>query len=84
MVTVDELIRGVNIVGECASSLPGIRFISVDVVKRADGVDRVVEIGDGQVSDLVGRTAARFAKGCTSPVNVQITNSDEYAAFWRS
>lgn len=36
-------------------------FFSVDVVERKDGVLRIVEIGDGQVSDLVGWTAERFA-----------------------
>lgn len=36
-------------------------FFSVDVALRADGVPRIVEIGDGQVSDLVGWTAAAFA-----------------------
>jgi len=35
-------------------------FFSVDVVRRDDGVLRVVEIGDGQVSDLVGWSAAAF------------------------
>lgn len=29
-------------------------FYSVDIIQREDGVWRVVEIGDGQVSDLVG------------------------------
>jgi hypothetical protein len=37
------------------------RFYSVDVVKRADGQHRIVEVGDGQVSDLVGWTPDRFA-----------------------
>jgi hypothetical protein len=36
-------------------------FFSVDVVRREDGVARVVEIGDGQVSDLVGWSPAAFA-----------------------
>jgi hypothetical protein len=36
-------------------------FFSVDVARRSDGELRVVEIGDGQVSDLVGWSAARFA-----------------------
>jgi hypothetical protein len=49
-----------EIVRECARRLPG-RFYSVDVVQRADGVDRVVEIGDGQVSDLVGWDEDEFA-----------------------
>lgn len=36
-------------------------FFSIDMVERRDGVLRVVEIGDGQVSDLVGWSAERFA-----------------------
>jgi hypothetical protein len=35
-------------------------FFSVDIVRRNDGVLRVVEVGDGQVSDLVGWTAEAF------------------------
>ena len=42
-----------------ASAVP---FFSVDVATRADGILRVVEIGDGQVSDLVGWESARFAE----------------------
>lgn len=37
-------------------------FFSVDVVQRADGTERVVEIGDGQVSDVVGWDAADFVR----------------------
>jgi hypothetical protein len=37
------------------------RFYSVDIIQRADGVLRIVEVGDGQVSDLVGWTPQRFA-----------------------
>lgn len=37
-------------------------FFSVDVVRRADGVLRVVEIGDGQVSDIVGWSAQVFTE----------------------
>ncbi len=35
-------------------------FFSVDIATRTDGVPRVVEVGDGQVSDLVGWTAEQF------------------------
>ena len=49
-----------SIVSECAQRINS-RFFSVDVVRRADGVLRVVEIGDGQVSDLVGWTPGQFA-----------------------
>src|SRR5262249_39914475 len=42
-----------EIVQKCAERLPS-KFFSVDVARRADGQLRVVEVGDGQVSDLVG------------------------------
>jgi hypothetical protein len=48
------------IVYECAKRHRR-RFYSVDVVQRGDGQLRIVEIGDGQVSDLVGWTPERFA-----------------------
>jgi hypothetical protein len=48
-----------NIVFECGDRIRG-RFFSVDVVTRSDGQLRVVEIGDGQVSDLVGWPVGRF------------------------
>ena len=47
------------IVVECARRIPS-RFFSVHVVEREDGVLRVVEVGDGQVSDLVGWTPHKF------------------------
>jgi hypothetical protein len=37
-------------------------FFSVDIAMRSDFVPRVVECGDGQVSDLVGWTPEEFAK----------------------
>lgn len=37
-------------------------FFSVDVALREDGAARIVEIGDGQVSDLVGWSPERFAE----------------------
>lgn len=48
-------------VTECAWRIRS-PFFSVDVVKRADGELRIVEIGDGQVSDVVGWTPEIFAK----------------------
>jgi len=48
------------IVHQCAKRLPS-RFYSVDVVEHNDGQLRVVEVGDGQVSDLVGWTPEQFA-----------------------
>jgi ATP-grasp domain, R2K clade family 3 len=36
-------------------------FFSVDIATREDGVPRVVEVGDGQVSDLVGWEPRQFA-----------------------
>ena len=49
-----------EIVEDCAQRINS-KFFSVDVVERSDGCKRVVEIGDGQVSDLVGWTSERFA-----------------------
>jgi hypothetical protein len=45
---------------ECAKRIAS-PFFSVDIALRADGVERVVEIGDGQVSDLVGWEPEAFA-----------------------
>lgn len=50
-----------TIVEECAKRIES-KFFSIDMVERRDGVKRIVELGDGQVSDLVGWTAERFAK----------------------
>jgi hypothetical protein len=49
-----------EIVELVAASIPS-RFFSVDIIRRTDDVIRVVEVGDGQVSDLVGWTAQKFA-----------------------
>jgi hypothetical protein len=51
---VPELVR------QCAERLPS-KFFSVDVARRRDGALRVIEVGDGQVSDLVGWSATAFA-----------------------
>jgi hypothetical protein len=50
-----------DIVSDCAARIPS-PFFSVDVVRRRDGVLRVVEVGDGQVSDLVGWSPGAFAE----------------------
>jgi len=50
-----------SIVSECARRIQS-RFFSVDVIRRADGVLRIVEIGDGQVSDIVGWTPEEFVR----------------------
>ena len=50
-----------ELVSVCARRINS-RFFSIDVAARTDGALRVVEIGDGQVSDLVGWGAARFAE----------------------
>ncbi len=47
-------------VEQCAERIAS-PFFSVDVAQRSDGELRVIEIGDGQVSDLVGWSADRFA-----------------------
>jgi ATP-grasp domain, R2K clade family 3 len=49
-----------EVVKACAERINS-KFFSVDTVERQDGCQRVVEIGDGQVSDLVGWTSERFA-----------------------
>jgi len=49
-----------GIVHECGERHKS-RFYSVDVVGRGDGQLRIVEIGDGQASDLVGWTPQEFA-----------------------
>jgi ATP-grasp domain, R2K clade family 3 len=50
-----------EIVRVCAERIQSL-FCSVDVVTRADGELRVIEVGDGQVSDLVGWSPERFAQ----------------------
>jgi hypothetical protein len=50
-----------DIVNECARRLKQ-RFYSIDVIERTDGQLRVVEVGDGQVSDLVGWDPKTFAE----------------------
>ena len=37
-------------------------FFTVDTAMTTSGSERIVELGDGQVSDLVGWTAERFAQ----------------------
>jgi hypothetical protein len=49
-----------DIVRQCAERVPS-KFFSVDVARRRDGELRVVEVGDGQVSDLVGWSPRAFA-----------------------
>ena len=49
-----------EIVRECAGRIPS-PFFSVDIAVREDGEQRVVEIGDGQVSDLVGWPVDAFS-----------------------
>jgi len=50
-----------TIVDDCARRFPE-DFISIEAIKRRDGDLRIVEIGDAQVSDLVGWTAQRFSE----------------------
>ena len=49
-----------EIVQRCVERLPS-KFFSVDVARHTDGRLRVVEVGDGQVSDLVGWSPEAFA-----------------------
>ncbi|MBW4681807.1 MAG: ATP-grasp domain-containing protein [Microcoleus vaginatus WJT46-NPBG5] len=55
-----------DLVKECAQIIPS-SFFSVDVIETIDGRQRVVEIGDGQVSDLVGWTPEEFTRIWFSP-----------------
>jgi hypothetical protein len=48
-----------DIVTVCASRINS-KFFSVDIIDAIDGSQRVVEIGDGQVSGLVGWSVDRF------------------------
>jgi ATP-grasp domain, R2K clade family 3 len=48
-----------DIVTECARRINS-KFFSIDIIDRIDGSQRVVEIGDGQVSGLVGWNVDRF------------------------
>jgi ATP-grasp domain, R2K clade family 3 len=50
---------------DCAARIKS-RFFSIDPIDRQDGVKRIVEIGDGQVSGLVGWTTERFVEICHS------------------
>ncbi|MGL4610202.1 MAG: ATP-grasp domain-containing protein [Trueperaceae bacterium] len=42
-----------DLVVECANKFSS-RFFSANVTQRDDGVKRIVELGDGQVSGLIG------------------------------
>ncbi len=53
--------RAMEILVRVARDVPS-PFFSVDIAERTDGRFRVVEIGDGQVSGLVGWTPERFAE----------------------
>ena len=57
-----------DVVRACAERIPS-KFFSIDVALRRDGVLRVVEIGDGQVSDLVGWSPAALARIWTRAVS---------------
>lgn len=50
-----------DIVLECTERLPNL-FYSVDICQNAEGNYRIIEIGDGQVSDLKSWTAEQFYK----------------------
>lgn len=49
------------LVSQCATRIES-KFFSVDVITRNDSALRIVEIGDGQVSDLVGWSLERFVE----------------------
>ncbi len=72
------VIRGTPFANNPCDSIPAIvtevvarihsPFFSVDVAERDDGVERVIEVGDGQVSDVVGWTPERLARIWTMAV----------------
>lgn len=47
------------------------RFVTTDVVRRADGAWRVVEVGDGQVSDRPAALAPEVLIGALTSERVQ-------------
>jgi hypothetical protein len=57
----DDTVQIPAIVGEVSRRIPS-PFFSVDVVKRSDGQSRIVEVGDGQVSDIVGWSPERLVE----------------------
>jgi hypothetical protein len=50
-----------DLVASCAQRISS-PFFSVDVARRSDGVSRIVEIGDGQVSDRKGWSAQQLVE----------------------
>jgi hypothetical protein len=50
-----------DVVFECARRIKS-HFFAVDAALNMSGIERIVEIGDGQVSDLVGWTPSCFAE----------------------
>jgi hypothetical protein len=50
-----------QLVKTCSAKINS-KFFSVDVVKTKEGIERIVEIGDGQVSDIVGWSPDRLAE----------------------
>lgn len=66
------VIKGTPFANDPGSSIPQIvaeaaeciesPFYTIDFVHRADGIDRIVEIGDGQVSDVVGWSPQRLVE----------------------
>lgn len=65
------VIKGIPYAGDAKAEVPEIvkeaarrissSFFTIDVIKTFSGVDRIVEVGDGQVSDIVGWSAKRLA-----------------------
>lgn len=50
-----------DIVKECACRIDS-KFFSIDIIKNKTNEHRIVEIGDGQVSDIVGWKPERFVE----------------------
>ena len=69
-------LRAMSILDRIKDIVPS-PFYSVDIVQRDDGEFRIVEIEDGQVSDLVGWTPERFAAVWKEVANTQRVQNAE-------
>jgi hypothetical protein len=67
-----------DIVRTCASRVAS-PFFSVDVAKRNDGVLRLIELGDGQVSDRKEWSAATFVQAIYAAANMPMQATCEDA-----
>jgi hypothetical protein len=66
-----------------AAAIAGLRlpFVTVDLVRRADGAWRIVELGDGQVSDRPSTTAAESLVAVLPTGEELVSPADSVAAM---